>query len=171
MPARGGARDPRYRPRDPRYRQCVGIVLFSRDGQVWVGERLDTPGAWQLPQGGIDPGEQPWDAALRELQEEIGTNNVARLAEHPAWLIYDLPPEIAAARWDGRFRGQRQKWFACRFLGPDSDIQIATEHPEFAAWKWLPLSDLTATAVPFKREIYGSLQREFAGLAGAGAGG
>ena len=158
---RGSVRDPRYRP-------CAGVVLFNDHGLVWVGERLDTPGAWQLPQGGIDAGEQPWDAALRELKEEIGTNNVQRLAEHPAWLDYDLPPEIASTRWGGRFRGQQQKWFACRFLGRDSDIVIATEHPEFAAWKWLPLADLAGTAVPFKRQIYTSLQSQFAGLTAVG---
>ncbi len=155
---RGGDRDPRYRP-------CVGVLLFNRGGGVWVGERIDTPGAWQLPQGGIDAGEQPWPAALRELTEEIGTDNVERLAEHPAWLTYDLPPQIASTRWHGRFLGQQQKWFACRFLGADADIDIATSHPEFAAWKWISLTDLTTTAVPFKRQIYAALQREFAPFA------
>lgn len=151
--------------RDPRYRPCVGVLLFNQAGHVWVGERIDTPGAWQLPQGGIDPDEQPWPAALRELEEEIGTANVERLAEYPVWLTYDLPPEIAATRWGGRFLGQQQKWFACRFLGADSEIDIATRHPEFSAWKWIPLTGLTAAAVPFKRQIYDDLQSHFAGLA------
>ncbi len=158
-PTPGSDSDP-----DPRYRPCVGVLLLNHDGHVWVGERIDTPGAWQLPQGGIDAGEQPWPAALRELEEEIGTANVECLAEHPAWLTYDLPPQIAATRWNGRFVGQQQKWFACRFLGADSEIDIATKHPEFAAWKWIPLTDLTAAAVPFKRQIYAAFQSQFAGL-------
>lgn len=155
----------RSEARDPHYRPCVGIVLFNAAGRVWVGERIDTPGAWQLPQGGIDADEQPWPAALRELKEEIGTDHVERLAEHPGWLTYDLPPEIAARRWGGRFRGQQQKWFACRFHGADADIDIATKHPEFAAWKWIDLADLTAEAVAFKRDIYAALASEFAALA------
>ncbi|MHA1563896.1 MAG: RNA pyrophosphohydrolase [Alphaproteobacteria bacterium] len=144
------------------YRPCVGIMLFNRDGLVWVGERCDTPGAWQMPQGGIDDGETPWVAALRELKEEIGTNQVERLAESSTWHQYDLPPDLIAKTWGGRFRGQRQKWFACRYTGTDAQIHIATQDREFADWRWLDLGDLTGHAVVFKRSIYQALVTEFA---------
>ena len=115
--------------RDPHYRPCAGVVLFNTAGQVWVGERLDTPGSWQLPQGGIDDGEDPWTAACRELFEETGIDAIERLAEYPGWIKYDLPPDLAATKWGGHYRGQQQKWYACRYTGPDAAIDVATPPP------------------------------------------
>ncbi len=148
------------------YRENVGAVLFDRRGLVFVGERARLPGAWQMPQGGIDPGEAPRAAVLRELREEIGTDRAEILEEHPEWLTYDLPPEIAAQAFGGRFQGQRQRWFALRFLGDDADIRLDTHGEiEFSAWKWVPLPALPSLAVPFKREIYAALAAAFAHLA------
>jgi putative (di)nucleoside polyphosphate hydrolase len=148
------------------YRDGVGVVLFNRQGQVFVGRRIDQVAeAWQLPQGGIDPGETPRQAALRELREEIGTADAEIVAESRDWLTYDLPAAIRAQVWQGRFRGQRQKWFAARFLGPDSAIDLATHHPEFNAWKWAALADLPKLGVAFKRAIYKRLVAEFGHLA------
>ncbi len=147
------------------YRDNVGAVLFNRQGRVFVGERAGVPGAWQLPQGGIDAGETPAQAVLRELEEEIGTAKAEILAEHDEWLTYDLPPEIAAKIWGGRYRGQRQRWFALRFLGEDQDIRLDAHAPEFATWRWERLSALPALAVPFKRPIYEVLAQTFAKFA------
>ena len=147
---------------DALYRPCVGVMLFNHQGLVWVGERCDTPGAWQMPQGGIDDGETPWTAALRELAEEIGTNQVEQLAESRDWHKYDLPGNLIAKNWGGRFRGQQQKWFACRYLGRDSAIDITTQDQEFSAWRWIALNDLPDQAVAFKRHIYEDLVAEFA---------
>lgn len=143
------------------YRPCVGLMLF-RGGLVFVGQRTDASGAWQMPQGGIDDGETPPQAALRELHEEVGTDNAEIVAESRDWHYYDLPPELARKMWGGRFLGQRQKWFALRFLGADADINIATAHPEFSAWKWAPLDDLLDLIVPFKRDVYRTVVAEFA---------
>jgi putative (di)nucleoside polyphosphate hydrolase len=150
------------------YRDNVGAVLFNRDGLVFVARRADLPnaegaaGGWQLPQGGMDPGEDPRAAVLRELAEEIGTDKAEILAEHDAWLTYDLPPELIGKALGGRYRGQRQRWFALRFLGEDSDIRLdADPHPEFDAWRWVRLEELPALAVPFKRPIYEELVRAF----------
>lgn len=144
------------------YRLNVGAVLFGPDGRVFVGRRAGFPGAWQLPQGGIDKGEDPRLAVMRELREEVGTDKAEILGEHPDWLTYDLPDELLGVAWGGKYRGQRQKWFALRFLGEDSDIDLeADTHPEFEAWKWVPLQDLPALAVAFKREIYETLARSF----------
>ena len=146
----------------PGYRPCAGIMLFARDGRVFVGRRIDTPDAWQLPQGGIDEGEEPRAAALRELAEEIGTANVRVLAEHPDWLVYDLPPELAGRAWSGRWRGQAQRWFACRLLGDDSEIDIAgVDHPEFDDWRWVTIDEVPALAIAFKRTIYTALAESF----------
>src|SRR5579859_1291563 len=120
------------------YRSGVGLVLFNPQGLVWVGRRLDQKiEAWQMPQGGIDEGETPEQAALRELEEEIGTANAEIVGQTADWLTYELPPELVGVAWKGRYRGQKQKWFALRFLGADSDIRIDTEHPEFAEWRWV----------------------------------
>jgi len=140
----------------PGYRPGVGIMLLNPAGEVFVGRRIDMPAmpAWQMPQGGIDPGETPRQAALRELKEEIGTDKAEILGESRVWLKYDLPVELAAARWGGRYRGQRQKWFAMRFTGDDSDINLAAEHPEFDAWKWVSPERLPDVIVSFKRQLY-----------------
>jgi putative (di)nucleoside polyphosphate hydrolase len=144
------------------YRRGVGVMLFNRDGHILVGKRLDTPGdAWQMPQGGIDQGEDPRAAALRELEEEIGTANAEIVAETRNWLLYDLPDELAGKVWGGRYRGQAQKWFAARFLGRDSEIDIGKHaRPEFCAWKWAPLKQLPELIIGFKRDLYQSLVAE-----------
>jgi putative (di)nucleoside polyphosphate hydrolase len=139
----------------PPYRPAVGMMLLNRDGLVFVGKRIDqTQEAWQMPQGGIDDGEDPKTAALRELEEEIGTRNVELLREHPGWLFYDLPPHLLGTAWEGKYRGQRLKWLALRFLGRDSEINVATSHAEFSEWKWLKSADVLRLVVPFKREVY-----------------
>jgi putative (di)nucleoside polyphosphate hydrolase len=149
------------------YRPCAGIVLFNKQGQVFVGQRLDThQDAWQLPQGGIDDGEEPSAAALRELEEEIGTGNAEIIAEVKNWLHYDLPPELLGKVWKGRYRGQTQKWFALRFLGDDTEISpSAVEHPEFGAWKWANFEEIPEMAISFKRSIYQTLVSEFSRFA------
>ncbi|MBW7837055.1 MAG: RNA pyrophosphohydrolase [Sphingomonadales bacterium] len=148
------------------YRPCVGVALFNPLGQVFVGQRIDTTQeAWQMPQGGIDPGEDPVAAAFRELQEEIGTAAAEVIEDIPEWLTYDLPPELLGKVWRGRYRGQTQKWYAMRFLGEDADINLETHHPEFHSWRWMRLSELPAQIVPFKRGIYEEVARRFAHLA------
>lgn len=148
-----------------RYRPAVGVMLLNREGRVFVGRRIDMPAglaAWQMPQGGIDPGETPRQAAIRELREEVGTDSAEILAESLSWLHYDVPPEIAGHMWGGRYRGQRQKWFAMRFTGKDSDIDpAATEHPEFDAWEWVASERLPDLIVPFKRQLYLDVLAEF----------
>ena len=138
------------------YRPCVGVVLANPEGCIFTGERLDTPGAWQMPQGGIDPGETPEAAALRELEEETGVpKSLTRIeAELPQWIRYDLPDHLVGKLWKGRFRGQEQRWFLLRFQGADSDIDITRDHPEFARWRWSPPDQVVADIVPFKREVY-----------------
>ncbi|HZT86586.1 MAG TPA: RNA pyrophosphohydrolase [Stellaceae bacterium] len=146
------------------YRPAVGIMLLNPESLVFVARRIDMPAAlaaWQMPQGGIDPGETPRQAALRELKEEIGTDRAEFLAESGGWLHYDVPAEIAGGLWGGRYIGQRQKWFAMRFTGADSDIDLATEHPEFDAWRWVPSAELPDLIVPFKRQLYLDILAEF----------
>lgn len=144
------------------YRPNVGLMLLNRrTGQVFVACRLDTPGAWQMPQGGIDEGETPREAALRELEEEIGTAKAEIIAESAQWLTYDLPADLVGKVWKGRYRGQKQKWFLLRFLGKDKDIDIQTKHPEFSCWKWVDIEELPKLIVPFKRPIYEALVEEF----------
>jgi putative (di)nucleoside polyphosphate hydrolase len=154
------------------YRRNVGAVLFNKQGLVLVARRAKFPnaegpaGGWQLPQGGIDADEDPAAAIFRELGEEIGTANAEIIGEHPDWLQYDLPPELIGVAFKGRYKGQTQKWFALRFLGEDSEINLdADPHPEFDAWKWVPLAELPGLAVAFKRPIYQALARDFAGFA------
>ncbi|WP_191083072.1 RNA pyrophosphohydrolase [Roseococcus microcysteis] len=155
------------------YRPNVGAVLFNPQGLVLVARRADMPnaegaaGGWQLPQGGMDEGEDPAVAVFRELEEEVGTAHAEILAEHPEWLTYDLPPELLGKALGGKWRGQKQKWFALRFLGTDADIRLDLDpHPEFDAWRWAHLAELPAMAVPFKRAIYERLAVDFSRFAG-----
>jgi putative (di)nucleoside polyphosphate hydrolase len=138
------------------YRPCVGVVLARPDGRVFAGQRIDTPGAWQMPQGGIDPGETPEAAALRELQEETGVQPrlVTLEAATDDWLRYDLPAALVGRIWGGKYRGQEQRWFLLRFHGVDGDIDIARDHPEFSTWAWMAPDDLLASIVSFKRDVY-----------------
>ena len=144
------------------YRPNVGVILVNRDGLVFVAARLDNPAdACQMPQGGIDKGEDPRVAALRELEEEIGTGNAEIVAESEGWHEYDLPPELVGNMWGGKYRGQKQKWFVLRFLGKDKDIDLDTKHPEFRDWKWVPFEQVPDLIVPFKRELYRELVGTF----------
>ena len=144
------------------YRQGVGIMLLNGDGLVLVAERINMPGAWQMPQGGIDAGEAPAHAALRELDEEIGTDKAEILAESRAWLSYELPGPMRARMWGGRFLGQRQKWFLCRFTGRDAEIDLERHHhPEFSRWRWVEPHLLPTLAVDFKRKLYEAVLAEF----------
>ena len=146
------------------YRPAVGVMLLNAEGKVFVGQRLDNAlDAWQMPQGGTDPGEEPRDAALRELEEETGIDRalVDVTACASRQFDYDLPPELQGKVWGGKYRGQRQTWFLCRFLGSDADVNIDTPEPEFRAWKWAEPADLPAMIVPFKRELYAAVLAEF----------
>lgn len=144
------------------YRLGVGIMLMNHEGLVFVGQRRDFKSdAWQMPQGGIDPGESPMQAALRELHEEIGTNNASVITETPDWVQYDLPSDLQNKLWQGQYVGQRQKWFLMRFLGQDTEININTEHPEFSQWQWVHPDQLIQMIVPFKRDIYALVLKAF----------
>lgn len=150
---------------DRPYRLGVGIVLINDKRRVFVGRRNDMAGDhWQMPQGGIDDGEEPRKAALREMKEEIGTDKAEILAESRGWFTYDLPAELGRTAWKGRYRGQKQKWFAARFTGKDKDIDLETEHPEFEAWRWIAPADLPRLIVPFKRKLYVDVMEEFRAL-------
>ena len=147
------------------YRKNVGLVLINAEGLIFAGQRIDNPGhAWQMPQGGIDAGERPKEAALRELQEETGVRPdlVEKIAKTEDWLVYDLPEELIGNIWGGKYRGQKQKWFLFRFLGQDSDVNIATEHPEFSVWRWMEPAELVEKIVPFKRAVYEQVFDTFA---------
>jgi putative (di)nucleoside polyphosphate hydrolase len=144
------------------YRLGVGIMLIGHNSKVFVGKRADnSTDAWQMPQGGIDEGEDYKDAAIRELKEEIGTDNVEIIAESEGWYSYDIPAEIASRLWQGKYAGQKQKWFLMRFLGKDEEININTEHPEFVDWKWVEPSLLPDIIVDFKQDLYRKLVQEF----------
>ena len=151
------------------YRVNVGAVLFGRDGRVLIARRAPgnaAAGAWQFPQGGIDEGEDPASAVLRELAEEIGTDRATILGEHPEWLTYDFPPDVQESAMRGRYQGQKQRWFALRFEGEEADIRLdATPHPEFDAWRWIALSEAPAIAPGFKQAIYEEVSRAFARFA------
>jgi len=157
------------------YRPCVGIAVFNRRGRVFIGRRLDGPEhtdathVWQMPQGGVDRGEDPWPAALRELHEETNIRSVEKLGEIEDWLSYDIPRELIGDAWNGKYRGQRQKWYALRFTGRDSEIDVENpaggHEPEFAAWRWEPLANLPGLIIPFKRPVYERVAQEFARFA------
>jgi putative (di)nucleoside polyphosphate hydrolase len=158
------------------YRPCAGMCLLNREGRVFIGRRINGPEhvdathVWQMPQGGIDPDEDTYKAALRELYEETNIRSVERLGEIAEWLAYDIPRDLAGQAWDGEYRGQTQKWYALRFTGADSEIDIARpgggDHkPEFVEWRWEPMRNLPDLVVPFKRQIYERVVKEFARFA------
>jgi len=151
------------------YRPCVGIMVLNAGGDVWMGRRTDRPdkevagGWWQMPQGGIDPGEDPAAAALRELAEETGMRSVGVLAESSTWYPYDLPPELLGRVWGGRYRGQTQKWFAVKFMGAETEIDLSPpgHEQEFDAWRWTHFDEVLDLIVPFKRDVYARVLAEF----------
>ena len=157
------------------YRSCAGLAVFNRAGLVFIGRRIDGPEhvdaehAWQMPQGGIDRGEDPWPAALRELREETNIRSVEKLGEIADWLEYDIPRTLVRKAWAGKYRGQRQKWYALRFTGDERQIDIAHpaggHEPEFEEWRWERLAKLPDLIVPFKRPVYERVAREFAKFA------
>jgi putative (di)nucleoside polyphosphate hydrolase len=159
------------------YRPCVGLMVLNRTGRVFVGRRIDGPEhvddihVWQMPQGGVDPGEDPWPAALRELAEETSIRSVEKLGEIGEWLSYDIPRELVGQARKGKYRGQRQKWYALRFTGKDAEINVMSpggggHKAEFVGWRWEPMKNLPNLIVPFKRPVYERVVKEFSSLAG-----
>ena len=158
------------------YRPCAGMMVLNRAGLVFIGRRssgpehVDATHVWQMPQGGIDRGEDPYNGALRELYEETNISSVEKLGEIAEWLVYDLPREIVGQAWKGKFRGQKQKWYALRFTGPESEINITNpaggHKPEFIDWRWVAMSKLPELVVPFKRQTYERVVAEFRKFAG-----
>jgi putative (di)nucleoside polyphosphate hydrolase len=155
------------------YRPCAGMMVLNRAGRVFIGRRasgpehIDPTHVWQMPQGGIDENEDPYEAALRELYEETNIRSVQKLGEIAEWLAYDIPRDIVGQAWGGKYRGQKQKWFALRFSGNDGEIDIATpgggaHEPEFIDWRWVELAELPDLVVPFKRATYERVMQEFA---------
>ena len=171
---KGAASDPASLP----YRPCVGVMVLNKDGLVWAGRRIaegnteydGSPQLWQMPQGGIDEGEEPVTASLRELYEETGMRSVTLLEEAPEWILYDLPEHLIGIGLKGKYRGQKQRWFAYRFTGDESEIAInpppGGHKAEFDAWDWLPMHDLPGLIVPFKRKAYDAVVAAFGHLAG-----
>ena len=167
------SKKPRFE--DLPYRPCAGLCVINRKGHVFIGRRLDGPEhidathVWQMPQGGIDEGEKPYPAALRELFEETNIKSVKKLGEIKEWLTYDIPPQIAGKAWTGKYRGQKQKWFALLFTGDDNEIDIQTpaggHKPEFSEWRWEPMRNLPGLVVPFKRQPYERVVKEFSKFA------
>jgi putative (di)nucleoside polyphosphate hydrolase len=158
------------------YRPCVGLMVLNREGLVFIGRRTDGPEhvdathVWQMPQGGIDEGEEPYPAALRELHEETSIRSVQKLGEIDEWLSYDLPSRVAKDAWNGKYRGQKQKWFALRFTGKDDEINVhepggGAHEPEFHEWRWEPIKNLPGLIIPFKRPVYERVVREFSRFA------
>lgn len=147
-----------------KYRRGVGVLLINGKNEIFIARRIDVGDAWQMPQGGIDSRESAEQAAFRELKEEIGTNNATIIALSRGWFYYDVPEDIAKKAWGGRWKGQRQKWFVMRFNGTDAEINLATEHPEFDAWRWTSIAELRSLAVTFKRDLYASLLEEFSAI-------
>jgi putative (di)nucleoside polyphosphate hydrolase len=158
------------------YRPCVGVALFNRDGLVWIGRRSDENAEgegeghwWQMPQGGLDGDEDPYKAALRELYEETSVKHTSLIEEAKGWFKYDLPLDLIPTSWNGRYRGQKQKWFALRFEGDDSEIDVlhpggGKHKPEFSEWRWEKLERLPGLIVPFKRGVYEEVVQSFAGI-------
>ncbi|MGZ9107108.1 MAG: RNA pyrophosphohydrolase [Rhodoplanes sp.] len=157
------------------YRPCVGVMVLNGEGRAFIGRRIDGPEhvdethVWQMPQGGVDTGEDPWPAALRELYEETNIRSIEKLGEIADWLSYDLPPDLIGHAWSGRYRGQTQKWYALRFTGAESEIDIAHpaggHKPEFVEWRWEPVANLPGLIIPFKRPVYERVVQEFARFA------
>jgi putative (di)nucleoside polyphosphate hydrolase len=158
------------------YRPCVGVMVLNKEGRAFIGRRTDGPEhvdethVWQMPQGGIDEGEDPYPAALRELYEETSIKSVEKVGEITDWLIYDIPRDIVGQAWKGKYRGQKQKWFALRFAGEESEINIAEpggggHEPEFVEWRWEKVENLPGLIIPFKRDVYERVVNEFSPLA------
>jgi putative (di)nucleoside polyphosphate hydrolase len=157
------------------YRPCVGVMVLNRNGHAFIGRRtsgpehIDAIHAWQMPQGGIDEGEDPYPAALRELYEETNIRSVEKLGEIKDWLFYDIPREIVGQAWKGKYRGQKQKWYALRFVGDEREIDIANpgggHEPEFVEWRWEPVANLPDLIIPFKRKVYERVVKEFSKFA------
>jgi putative (di)nucleoside polyphosphate hydrolase len=159
------------------YRSCVGVMLLNRVGLVFIGRRLGGPEhvdaihSWQMPQGGLDQGEDPYEAALRELYEETSVRSVSKLAESKDWHAYDLPSEVGKQAWKGKYRGQKQKWFALRFTGNENEIDVLRpggghHKPEFLEWRWEKMERLAELVIPFKRKVYEQVVREFSRFSG-----